>query len=73
MGYLTHGQRSATIIADDPVLLLGLNANVIKQTSLECQLRFNEAFIRSLIGRLANPKSAQPVTTKPTPVSADVA
>ena len=52
MGYLAKTERTASIIAGEPVLLLALNANAIKRTSTACQLKFNEAFIRTLIGRL---------------------
>ena len=53
MGYLTQTGRTASIVAGEPVWLLALNANTIKLASTMSQLKFNEAFIRTLVGRLA--------------------
>ena len=73
MGYLAKVERTASIIAGEPVLLLALNANVIKRTSLDCQLKFNEAFIRTLIGRLAMTSEALVQATKHPQIDTDVA
>ena len=73
MGYLSKIERTASIIAGEPVLLLALNANIIKQTSVECQLKFNEAFIRTLIGRLAMTSEALAQAAKQPQYKTDVA
>ena len=53
MGYLSESPRTATVIANEPVMLLSLQANTVRRTTEGCQLRFNEAFIRTLIARLS--------------------
>ena len=58
MGYLSIDRRSATIIADSPVLLMSFDANTMKTLSKDTQLLFHEAFIRSLIARLSSTSDA---------------
>jgi serine/threonine protein kinase len=53
MGYLARTKRTATIIADDDTSLLKINATVISQVSLKCQVRFLKVFLRTLIHRLS--------------------
>ncbi len=53
MGYLSHASRTATIVARQPTSLLKLNAAVIHQVSLNCQVRFLKVFLRTLIHRLS--------------------
>lgn len=53
MGYLSKAQRTATIIAKDPVQLMKINATLIEEISVECQLQFSRVFLRTLVKRLA--------------------
>ena len=66
MGYLTQPGRTASIVAGEPVWLLALNANTIKLASTMSQLKSNEAFIRTLVGRLAITSDALVNVTKVT-------
>lgn len=66
MGYLTQTGRTASIVAGEPVWLLALNANTIKLASTMSQLKSNEAFIRTLVGRLAITSDALVNVTKVT-------
>ena len=54
MGYLTKTHRSATIIARDRVQLMKINATLIEQVSVDCQLHFNKVFLRTLVKRLSD-------------------
>ena len=58
MGYLSIDRRTATIIADSPVLLMSFNAKNIKSLSKNSQLLFHEAFVRTLITRLSSTSDA---------------
>lgn len=53
MGYLARTKRTASIIADADTSLLKINATVIAQVSLKCQVRFLKVFLRTLIHRLS--------------------
>ncbi|MSR14497.1 MAG: cyclic nucleotide-binding domain-containing protein [Gammaproteobacteria bacterium] len=53
MGYLNKTRRSATVTADGHLALMKVNATLIEQVSLECQLRFSRVFLRVLSDRLA--------------------
>ena len=52
MGYLTKTRRTATVTARDDVNLLKVDANLLDQTSTDCQLRFNQVFLKILLERL---------------------
>ena len=54
MGYLEKTQRSATIVAKERMQLMKLNATLIDQVSVECQLHFSKVFLRTLVKRLSN-------------------
>lgn len=53
MSYLGKTRRTATIIAKQHVQLMKINATLIEQTSVECQLRFSRVFIQTLVKRLS--------------------
>jgi serine/threonine protein kinase len=50
--YVRGAKRLATIKARDAVTLMKVSSTLLEQVSASCQLRFNKAFLRSLIGRL---------------------
>jgi serine/threonine protein kinase len=52
MGYLNRIKRTATVTADGPVSLMKINATLIEQVTVDCQLRFYKIFLRTLIERL---------------------
>ena len=53
MGYLSKAHRTATIIAKERVQLMKINATLIEEISVECQLQFSRVFLRTLVKRLA--------------------
>ena len=53
MAYITKSKRTATIIAKSYVTLMKINATLIEQVSIDCQLRFSKVFLRTLVERLA--------------------
>jgi CRP-like cAMP-binding protein len=52
MGYMSHTERTANVNADMGCILMRVNATLMEQASLQCQLRFHKVFLRSLIERL---------------------
>ncbi len=53
MGYLCHRERSATIVAEQPVSVLKMTSGLIENASLRCRAQFQKVFIATLIDRLA--------------------
>ena len=53
MGYLIKTERSASVVANQDVALLRINAMLIERASVPTQLRFNKEFLRVLATRLA--------------------
>jgi hypothetical protein len=56
--YVRGAKRTATIAAAGPVTVMKVSSTLLEQVSAECQLRFNQVFLRSLIGRLQGAESA---------------
>ncbi len=54
MAYLSKAERTATIIAKNNVELMKVNATLIEQVSVECQLHFSRVFMQTLVKRLSN-------------------
>jgi serine/threonine protein kinase len=50
--YVQGAKRAATIRAADSVTALKVSSTLLEQVSASCQLRFNQVFLRALIGRL---------------------
>jgi serine/threonine protein kinase len=50
--YVRGAKRTATIKAADGVTVMKVSSTLLEQVSAECQLRFNQVFLRNLIGRL---------------------
>jgi eukaryotic-like serine/threonine-protein kinase len=50
--YVRGAKRTATIIASGSVTVMKVSSTLLEQVSAECQLRFNQVFLRSMIGRL---------------------
>ena len=53
MGYLAEDKRTASVVANGDVSLLKIDLALIEWASIPCQMRFNKAFMRVLINRLA--------------------
>lgn len=53
MGYAGGLVRSASIVADDDVTVMKINSALMERASIECQLRFNKAFVKLLVERLS--------------------
>ena len=53
MGFMSNTERSATVVTKNGVSLMRVNAMLIEQASLQCQLRFHKVFLKSLIQRLS--------------------
>ncbi len=51
-GFVRGARRLATIRAEGAVTVLKVSSTLLEQVSAPCQLRFNRAFLRSLIARL---------------------
>lgn len=56
MGYLNKIRRTATVVANEPVSMMKVNATLIEQVTSDCQLRFYRVFLRVLIDRLSKPQ-----------------
>lgn len=54
MAYLSKTERSATIKARDRVQVMKVNATLIEQVSVDCQLHFSNTFLRTLVRRLSD-------------------
>ena len=54
MNYLGKAMRSATIKAKETMQLMKINATLIDQVSVDCQLRFSKVFLKTLVRRLSN-------------------
>jgi hypothetical protein len=50
--YVRGAKRTATITASGDVTVMKVSSTLLEQVSTECQLRFNQVFLRSMIGRL---------------------
>ena len=59
MCYIRHGSftRTATIMAETPVVLLKIKADSLRNASENCQLGFNSVFMNILVDRLAQANS----------------
>lgn len=53
IGFLGAARRTASVVANTRVLALKVNATLMEQVSLECQLRFYKIFTETLIYRLS--------------------
>ena len=53
MSYLSKAKRTATINAKNHVELMKINATLIEQASVECQLHFSRVFMQTLVKRLS--------------------
>ncbi len=48
LGFIVNQARTATIVAQDKVTVLKIRSSLIERTSINCQLRYQKAFLRNL-------------------------
>jgi CRP-like cAMP-binding protein len=51
LGFIVNQARTATIVAQEKVTVLKIRALLIERTSVNCQLRFQKAFLKNLAER----------------------
>ena len=54
LGFIINQARTATIVAQDKVTLLKIRSSLIERTSVNCQLRFQKAFLKNLAKRFCS-------------------
>jgi len=54
LGFIINQARTATIIAQEKVTVLKIRASLIERTSVNCQLRFQKAFLKNLAQRFCS-------------------
>lgn len=50
---INHAQRSASVTSLEESLLIRISGQMLERTSMSCQLRFNQVFLKTMIARLA--------------------
>lgn len=51
LGFIVNQARTATIVAQDKTTVLKIRSSLIERTSINCQLRFQKAFLKNLAER----------------------
>ena len=54
LGFIINEARTATIVAQDNVTVLKMRSSLIERTSVNCQLRFQKAFLKNLAERFCS-------------------
>jgi len=54
LGFIVNQARTATIVAQDKVTLLKIRSSLIERASVNCQLRFQKAFLKNLAERFCS-------------------
>jgi len=54
LGFIVHQARTATIVAQDKVTVLKIRSSLIERTSVNCQLRYQKAFLKNLAKRFCS-------------------
>jgi CRP-like cAMP-binding protein len=54
LGFIINQARAATIVAQDKVTVLKIGSSLIDRTSVNCQLRFQKAFLKNLAERFCS-------------------
>src|SRR5260370_41975409 len=65
--YVRGAKRTATINASGAVTVMKVSSTLLEQVSAECQLRFNQVFLRSMIARLQSAERGTPPPSPPPP------
>ena len=51
LGFIVNQARTATIVAQGKAIVLKIRSSLIERTSVNCQLRFQKAFLKNLAER----------------------
>ena len=54
MGFIAGSKRTATIVAKTDVAALKITSSLIEKASLNCQLRFKNVFLETMVRRLSH-------------------
>ncbi len=54
LGFIVNQARTATIVAQDKVTVLKIRSSLIERTSVNCQLRYQKAFLKNLAERFCS-------------------
>jgi serine/threonine protein kinase len=54
LGFIVNQAQTATIVAEEKVTVLKIPASLVDRTSVNCQLRFQRAFLRNLAHRFCS-------------------
>lgn len=54
LGFIINQARTATIVSKDDVTVLKIGSSLIERTSVNCQLRFQRAFLKNLAERFCS-------------------
>ena len=54
LGFIVNQARTATIVAQDKVTVLNIRSSLIERTSVNCQLRYQKAFLKNLAERFCS-------------------
>jgi CRP-like cAMP-binding protein len=54
LGFIVDQARTATIVAEGKVTVLKIPASLVDRTSVNCQLRFQKAFLKNLADRFCS-------------------
>ena len=54
MGFIAGVKRTATIVARTNVIVMKVTSSLIDKASLNCQLRFKNVFLYTMVRRLSN-------------------
>jgi CRP-like cAMP-binding protein len=54
LGFIVNQARTATIVAQDKVTVLKIRSSLIERTSVNCQLRYQKAFLKNLAKRFCS-------------------
>ncbi len=54
LGFIVNQARTATIVAKEKATVLKIRSLLIERTSVNCQLRFQKAFLKNLAQRFCS-------------------
>ena len=58
MGFIAGSKRTATIVAKTDVAALRITSMLMEKASLNCQLRFKNVFLETMVRRLSHADTA---------------
>ena len=54
MGFISEVKRTATIVSLSDVIVMKVTSSLIDKASVNCQLRFKDVFLNTMVRRLSN-------------------